>query len=169
MKEPYNNSAEATRPGTDEMLLLYAGGKVFAVRAAEAEAPGEWSEPVPLPHAPAAVLGVVSVHGRIYTLLDTRALLDAQAHAHEDVHEDVREGAPGFIVALRGDEQLALAAERIEGPLEINAAALDPPDIPFAPLLRATLERNGTCIHVLDPSALFDAAMQGTERRRRRT
>ncbi|MDT7687536.1 MAG: hypothetical protein QOE46_295 [Acidobacteriota bacterium] len=165
MKEPEHTNAGATTPGTDVLLLLYARGQVFAVRAEEAEATAASTEPVPLPHAPAAVLGVVCIRGRMYTLLDPPALLDAHAPPREDVSE---EGAPRFVVALRGDEQLALAADRVEGPREINSGAFDASDILSAPL-RATLEHEGARVHILDPSRLFDAAMQGTERRRQRT
>jgi chemotaxis signal transduction protein len=173
---------------TRELLLLRAGGQTFAVYAEDAEGVAEGVKPAPLPHAPRAVLGVVCVRGRMYTLLDPRALPGAQAdnidaHACDDVHEEAREEARkeardgarergrglvvAFVVALGGDEQLALAADSIERAVSVPAGTLEVPD-PLAPALRATLERGGARILVLDPSRLFDAAMQGTERRRQR-
>jgi chemotaxis signal transduction protein len=118
----------------------------------------------------------------MYTLLDTATLLSGQdvkplagqdpnAHAHEGVSAESRTLTPRFAVALRGDEQLALAADEVEGPLELDAESADPPEASAlhpAPL-RATLRRVGEPLHLLDPSRLFDAAMQGTERRRRRS
>jgi len=145
----------ATRDGaTRSLLVLRAGGRAFAVRAEEAEGVAEGAEPVPLPQAPAAVLGVVCVRGRMYTLLDTAALFprqdsDANTPALEAASAESRSATPRFAVALRGDEQLALAADEVEGPLE--------------------LEDDGAHAHLLDPSRLFDAAMRGTERRRQRT
>ena len=144
---------EVTKDGaqpraTRSLLLLRAGGRLFAVYAEEAEGVAEVSEPVPLPHAPAAVLGVVCVRGRMYTLLDPPALVAGNG-AHTNAPADPRAEPPRFAVALRGDEQLALAADEVEGPLELDADGASP--------------------HIHDPARLFDAAMRGTERRRRRS
>ena len=133
---------------TRGLLVLRAGGRLFAVHAEEAEGVAEAAEPVPLPHAPAAVLGVVCVRGRMYTLLDTAALL-SPGDPNADAHPDPRAGRPRFAVALRGDEQLALAADEVEGPVELDADSASP--------------------HILDPTRLFDSAMRGTERRRQRS
>jgi chemotaxis signal transduction protein len=149
--EETNSTGEGVAPRTTRgLFVLRAGGRLFAVRAEEVEGVAEAAEPVPLPHAPAAVLGVVSVRGRMYTLLDTAALFPApgpNADAHAAAPRALR---PRFAVALRGDEQLALAADEVEGPRDADAAGAAPS-------------------HVLDPTRLFDAAMQGTERRRQRT
>lgn len=172
MEETEGNSGGAAR----SLLVLRAGGLLFAVYADEAEGLAENAEPFPLPHAPAAVLGVVSVRGRMYTLLDPRALLaaappDAPADMQAEVAQrGASDGPPRFAVALRGDEQLALAADEVEGPFELGdgADAPEPSSLQTAPLL-ATLRRGGEPLHLLDPSRLFDAAMHGTERRRQRT
>ena len=173
---------------TRELLLMRAGGQAFAVRADEADGPAQrCPRPTPLPHAPRAVLGVVCVRGRMRTVLDPLALVDARTESdaadgaereaarggetqgveapHVETAHD--EEARPLVVALRGDEQLALAVERVEGTVLVPAGALAPPPRP-APPLRATLEHEGTRVHVLDPSQLFDAAMRGTERRRPR-
>jgi chemotaxis signal transduction protein len=145
----------STKDGaTESLLVLRAGGRAFALQAEEAEGVAEGAEPVPLPHAPAAVLGVVCVRGRMYTLLDTAALFpepesNADAPAREAASAESRNTTPRFAVALRGDEQLALAADEVEGPLE-------PDD-------------DGARARLLDTSRLFDAAMRGTERRRQRS
>jgi purine-binding chemotaxis protein CheW len=161
MREREATSDAAAPRTTRGLLVLRAGGRAFAVYAEEAEGVAEAPRPVPLPHAPAAVLGVVSVRGRMYTLLDTAALVAGRG-ANSTGH------APRFAVALRGDEQLALAADEVEGPLELDADADEPPALHTTPL-RATLERGGAPLHLLDPARLFDAAMQGTERRRQRS
>lgn len=139
-----------------ELLLMRAGAHAFAVYADEAEGVTPWREPVPLPRAPAAVLGVVSVRGRMRTVLDPAALLGAGA-------ESEGADAPLYVVALRGDEQLALAVTHAEraAPPEAPPAPPDPP----APFLRGTLAHS---VHLLDPTRLFDAATRGAERRRPR-
>ncbi len=141
---------------------MRAGAHALAVYAAEADGVVEWREPVPLPHAPAAVLGVVSVRGRMRTVLDPAALLGAR-EAHEGAGDD---GAHRFVVVLRGDEQLALAvahAEPINAPADL--AAPDPP----LHFLRATFRHDGQTVHLLNPAHLFAAATQGADRRRKRS
>ena len=73
-----------TRRETRGLFVLTAGGQAFAVRAEEAESVAEGLTPAPLPHAPASVLGVVSVRGRMRTLLYPPALF-----SQTDVREDV--------------------------------------------------------------------------------
>jgi len=163
-----------------ELLLLRAGGQLFAVRAEEADGAAQaCPRPTPLPRAPRAVLGVVALRGRMRTVLDPSALVNTQAVQDaapiepdaarlESGGEAARvEEARPLVVALRGDEQLALAVERAEGTVRVPADALAPQPRP-APPLRAVLEHEGARLLVLDPSRLFDAAMRGTERRRQR-
>lgn len=162
------NSDEETGPQPDgmrELLLMRAGAHAFAVCADETDgAAQQCPKPTPLPDAPRAVLGVVCVRGRMRTVLDPLALVNVQGE--RDAARD--DETPRLFVTLRGDEQLALAVERVEGIIRVAAEALAPPLQPARPL-RAALEHEGTHVLVLDPSQLFDAAMQGTERRRQRT
>lgn len=142
------------------LLLMRAGAHAVAVYAEEADGVAEWREPVPLPHAPPAVLGVVNVRGRMRTVIDPAALLGPPPEG------EAAGEAPRLVVILRGDEQLALAvahAENVSAPAE-----LAPPDAP-APVLRATLSHHGRTVHLLDPAHLFAAATQGAERRRKRS
>lgn len=163
-----------------ELLLLRAGGQLFAVRAEEADGAAQvCPRPTPLPKAPRAVLGVVSLRGRMRTVLDPSALFNAQAvqdaaRTEPDAARLESDGATArveeerpLVVALRGDEQLALAVERVEGVVRVPADALAPAQRP-APPLRAVLEHEGARLLVLAPSQLFDAAMRGAERRRPR-
>jgi purine-binding chemotaxis protein CheW len=153
---PGGDESEVRVSGARELLVLRAGGQEFAVYADEAEGVSPWVAPAPLPHAPAAVLGVVSVRGRMRTVLDPSALFGPRAA------EPFR-----LIVALRGDEQLALAAADAE---RVSAAAHEPaaPPDPASTFLRGDLRHEGRPLHLLDPARLFDAAMAGSERRRRR-
>jgi chemotaxis signal transduction protein len=169
MKEIEETTKDATPREMRELFVLSAGGRLFAVHASETDGVAEGLTPAPLPHAPAAVLGVVSVRGRMRTVLHLPALFtnegDSQTNAREDAGED--SPLPRFVVSLRGDEQLALAADEVEGVVTIEADSLSTPDASDLPL-SATLERDGRLIQILDASRLFDAAMRGTERRRPR-
>jgi hypothetical protein len=180
--------------GTRELFAFAAGGRLFAVAAEETDGVAENLSPAPLPHAPPAVLGVVGVRGRMRTLLDTSALLtdpalstdEAQARASASSTDSLATNssssssadlssadsspagfAPRVVVALRGDEQLALAADSLEGSFAVDAELLANSQ-PTQPPLLAALEHEGRRLHVLDPARLFDAAMRGTERRRSR-
>lgn len=142
------------------LLLLRARGLAFAVYAEECECVTPWAEPAPLPDAPAPVLGVAPVRGRMRTVLDPARLFDAPGLSHEQ-----RPAAHAFIASLTGDEQLALACD---------AAAPSTLDGELSPSQSATLPTHGTfrhdgeTVHLLDPARLFEAAMSGTERRRQR-
>ena len=133
------------------------GETQFAVFADEVMAIAEWREPAALPHAPASVLGIVSIHGRMLTVLDLSQLLESPQHA----------GHPTHILALNGDEQLALA---IDAPGEMFAiAAADSEEaLASGKLVNRVINRNGDEIKILDVRELFPTAIQGRERRRRR-
>jgi chemotaxis signal transduction protein len=171
MKELEDTGAES-RPIRDApretrgLFVLTAGGQTFAVRAEETEGVAEGLEPAPLPHAPAAVLGVVSLRGRMRTLIYPPALF-SQTDEHQDLTRNVTVVTPRFAVALRGDEQLALAADSIEGVVAFDADSPSLSDSHEDPPA-AAYEHEGRRVRLLDASSLFDAAMRGTERRRPR-
>ena len=143
---------------------MRAGGLAFALYADECEGLTPWAEPAPLPEAPACVLGVVSVRGRMRTLLDPARMFEALGHAHGRRPETFAHIAP-----LAGDEQLALASETAAARITLDARDLKPAtDTPALPA-RATFSSGGGTVYLLDPARLFDAAMTGTERRRRRS
>jgi purine-binding chemotaxis protein CheW len=177
MSEHGRDDSEAPRlPAEDagaaaprELAVMRAGGRVFAVYADEADSVTEGLRPTPLPGAPPAVLGVVCVRGRMRTVLDPRALFGDTHRAPPDAAPPPT--PPRFVVALRGDEQLALAVERVERIVEAPPDALRPPpdDKHTAAPLRGLVILDDTPVAVLDPARLFEAAMQGTERRRPRT
>jgi len=130
------------------------GSDLFAVLADEVMTLAEWREPAVLPQAPASVLGVVSIQGRMLTVLNLSQLLEQQ-HA----------GPRSHILALNGDEQLALA---IGAPGEI--IELGDVKIPSEnnQLIAGVFRRNGREIKILNLKELFPTAIQGRERRRRR-
>jgi len=146
------------------LLLLRAGGLTFAVYADECECVTSWAEPAPLPHAPAPVLGVLPVRGRVRTVIHPARLFETLGLEFDRVPDEY-----GFIVSLVGDEQLALAFW-MGRPVPLTPDDFEPPpDPPPPPPVRATFRRYGETVYLLDPARLFDAAMSGTERRRRRS
>ena len=167
-QEPSTRAAEPTAAGR-HLLLLHRSGRAFAVYEDEAEAIKEGRRPAPLPDAPRAVLGVVPLRGRMRTVLDPAAI-DAPSASAEGAPPNSE--TPAFIVALRGDEQLALAcerAERVEAPLvsddmQTAAGAHTAADAH----VRATFRLGPLGVTLLDPAHIFEAAMRGTDRRRHR-
>ncbi|HEX8173942.1 MAG TPA: chemotaxis protein CheW [Pyrinomonadaceae bacterium] len=155
--------AEDTRERR-ELLVARCGERLIAVFADEAETVVAWKRPSPLPNAPASVLGAVSVRGRISTVLDPLALL-----GEGGTREDEAAASFNFIITLRGEEQLALGVERAERIIEIFADDVRPLGGSNGPaVVRGLLQTDGKLIAVLNVRELFTAAMQGTERRRRR-
>lgn len=149
--------------GTRALILLEAGGRLLALPAEALEATAEDLRPTPLPFAPPAVLGVVSLRGRVRTVLDAGALLPPEG-APTDAGED---GPPRVFVALHGDEQLALAARRVLR-AEVSPEAFEPPPADAPALVVAAFIRDGRQVFLLEPARLFDAALSGAERRRKR-
>ena len=138
-----------------KLRLLLVDKLTLALRDEEVLTVVEWSEPTPLPFAPASVLGVVSVQGRMFTVLDLGLLLDNEATEQE--HR--------FIVALRGDEQLALAVADSKT-VETRTSEITMDSV--ASLVRGKIQLDGLEVSLLNIDRLFAVAIRGRERRRRR-
>lgn len=147
-----------TEQPTRTLQIFSSGANQFAVFTDEVMTIAAWREPAALPQAPAAVLGVVSIQGRMLTVLDLSQLLEQPRLSQ----------GPSHILALRGDEQLALA---IDGP----GATIDNADEEFdatpeanEKLISIVINYNGDEVSILNVKELFATAIQGRERRRRR-
>jgi chemotaxis signal transduction protein len=86
-----------------QLRTLKIGSKRAGVFEDDVFTVSDWREPTPLPFAPDAVLGIVAIEGRMFTVLDIAKHLAAEPT-----------GPPTQIVALRGPEQLALAVDDSE-------------------------------------------------------
>ena len=154
LDEDFNDRAD----GEQELQLVSVGRTVYGIFKNRISGMVDWAEPAPLPHAPPAVLGVVSVQGRMLTVLDLAAFPAA------GTMPVVRTSA-NKIIALKGDEQLALAVdtvdEKVSGKLKSNIA--DSVDF-----VLGTVNAGGREVSILNVDQLFAAAIQGRERRRRR-
>jgi purine-binding chemotaxis protein CheW len=147
-----------------ELLVARCGERLIAVFADEADRVIAWKPPSPLPNAPKSVLGVVSVRGRISTVLDPLSLLGERRAAVDDWGTTF-----DFIITLRGEEQLALAVERAERIIEIFADDVEPLGASSGTaVVRGLLQTEGQLVAVLNVRELFTAAIEGTERRRKR-
>src|SRR5688572_22979342 len=104
MKEHQDIDAHTPPRDEREVMMMRLGGLAFAVYADEYECVTDWAEPAPLPHAPAPVLGVVQVRGRMRTVINAARLFETLGLEFDRVPDEY-----GFIVSLVGDEQLALA------------------------------------------------------------
>ena len=157
------NDNTVPKPAGRKLQLVRAGSSEFGIFADEISTIVAWQEPTPLPNAPGSVLGVVSIQGRMLTVLDLATLPGLEATL-----SDATRKTPGHIVALRGDEQLALA---IEAPGEVillaSTESVAKQDKVTRPMLRV-LQREGAEIKILNLKGLFPAAIQGRQRRNRR-
>lgn len=150
------------------LLVLRAGKHLIGIFADEARSVNEHCSLTPLPRAPAAVLGIACVRGRMHTVLDPAHLLRApeiDGGAREAENEPSQQT---YIVALGGDEQLALKVEEVRGVIELLPEDLLPLDH-AGRLVKGVIENQPSFIIVLNQAELFDAAMQGAERRRKRS
>jgi chemotaxis signal transduction protein len=140
-----------------------AGSSEFGIFAEEIAAVVTWREPVPLPDTPKSVLGVVSIQGRMLTVLDLAILPMREANSIDAPRE-----APGYIIALRGDEQLALAVEAMGETIDFADSDFSGQGETAGKLISRVLHCEGAEINILNLKELFPTAIQGRERRRRR-
>lgn len=144
---------ERARTGR-QLRLIQAGASKCGVFNDQIAAVTDWIEPAPLPYAPASILGVVSIQGRMLTVVDLHALL-ADGFASNET--------PQRIIALRGDEQLAVAVDEVNNTIDVD-------DFKIATdgQLVQAMKHNDLEILVLNIHELFSTAIHGRERRRRR-
>jgi chemotaxis signal transduction protein len=152
-------------PQLYDLVPFTAGARVFAVFADQVDSTAEAKIPAPLPQSPPGVLGVVCVRGRMLTVLDPFALVTGEINPWPAVLPNV--------IALSGDEQLALAAGERLDTITISAADIEPPDVQNdeedqARVALGIARYGGQEITVLSVAHLFAAAMRRRERRRRR-
>ena len=144
-----------------KLQVVRAGSTDFAISADEIAAITDWQTPTPLPHAPESILGVVSIHGRILTVINPRKLAGLQGNSNEGLN-------PQHVVALKGDEQLALAVDAIGETFELAQSEFEALGKEETGLMLGRLHRGGTETGVINVKQLFAHAIQGRERRRRR-
>jgi chemotaxis signal transduction protein len=118
----------------------------------------DWTEPAPVPFGPKALLGVVCIQGRMFTVLNLVKLLHPEQNESNTTTRS--------ILALRGDEQLALAVDTAEYSVELPAMTLEPTS---TALTSGSIEYEGSSWQILNVDELFNALVQGRERRRRRS
>ena len=137
------------------LRLARVGSIMIAVPENDIMTIVDWIEPSPLPFAPQSVLGVVSIQGRMFTVLDTARLLEVDLEIQ------------GPIVALRGPEQLALTVDAAGELFQISGDKVRPAT-DFTSVSKGTMDRDGITVHLVATQNLFAATLQGHERRRRR-
>jgi len=140
------------------MGLLRIDSLTLGVFEEQVIAVNEWSEPTPLPFSPDAVLGIVCVEGRMFTVLDIGGLLGTAA---------ISARRP-FIVALRGDEQFALAADSWETPMKVSSSDIETIEESSSRLICRIVKLGDQQVPLLETSKLFSEVIQGHDRRRRR-
>lgn len=141
------------------MRLFRRGSFDFAVLESEIATVADWRDPAPLPRAPESVMGVVGIQGRMLTVIDVATLPGSES--------SFTAGSPKQIVALRGDEQLALAVDSAGGTVDVGADGFQN-DQQNSRLVGGVFEQAGTKISILNLKQLFHSAIQGRERRHRR-
>jgi chemotaxis signal transduction protein len=159
------NEQKAVGGASRKLQLVQVGQDQFGIFGDQISAIVEWQEPAPLPHAPTSVPGVVCIQGRMLTVLDLGKLAGSEAAS-----ADLPRTFPRHLIALRGDEQLALAVEALGEVVELTSNALDSMagrETVSGPVL-VLWQREGAEIKIINPKRLFPAAIQGRERRQRR-
>jgi purine-binding chemotaxis protein CheW len=152
-----NNSATSRK-----LRLFSVGSRHFGIFEDQIATIAQWREPAPLPHAPESVMGVVGIQGRMLTVLDL-----ARMFARENGGQTPQDNQHREVLALRGDEQLALAVDELSETIEIPEPVLDSKSENDG-LVLGVFKHGDTEISIIDVNQLFPTAIQGRERRRRR-
>ena len=163
MKNEFNNSehdSDNPKTATSRVQLFGAGPLTFAVSREDVATIAHWRQPTSLPHAPESVLGVVSIQGRMLTVLDLVRLSGVNTPAMGESYTE--------IIALRGDEQLALAATAMGEAIDFSPADAVVETNGNERFVRGVFIHSSAEIRLLNISELFSAALHGRERRRRR-
>lgn len=150
-------------PVLRDLFIFEAGALIFAILADQVDGITEARVPAVLPNSPQAILGVVSVRGRMLTVIDPTVLITGQSLRWPH-------GLPS-VIGLRGDEQLALVAQHCRDKITIEDADIVRPNEGAdddAGLLVGRVRYAGEEILVLDVNHLFASVMKQRERRRRR-
>ena len=147
---------ETTSNDSRNVRLLRADSLTLAVPEDAVLSVVPWADPTPLPFAPAPVLGIVSIQGRMFTVIDIGLLLG----------NEVRNQNPRFIVALHGDEQLAMAVDEAYPVAEIIAEA-STGDTELN-LIQGKTQLGAKEVLLLNVAMLFPSVIRGRERRKRR-
>jgi chemotaxis signal transduction protein len=154
-----NKSSNDEAPKRREVLVLHVGRRLLGIFTENVAGVAAGKSPVPLPRAPMSVLGVIAFRGRMLTVIDLLPLLGEPATTVE----------PAIIVALSGEEQLAIAADSSRGAIQVVSRDLDvSAPASGSGILSGTLSRNGDQIDLIDVSSLFGVVIKGQPERRRR-
>lgn len=154
-----NKSNNHEGPDRRELLVLQVGRRLLGIFSEHVAGIAAGKLPVPLPRAPASVLGVIAFRGRMLTVLDLLPLLGEPANA----------AGPAIIVALSGEEQVAIAADSSRGAIQVFSGDTDIAVSEGDPaILSGTLSRNGEQIELIDVARLFQVVTMGQQNRRRR-
>ena len=163
-RNPETYLDDVTAEGSVRRLqVVRAGSRYLGIPTENISTIVVWREPTPLPDAPQSVLGVVSVQGRMLTVLDLARLTAGKA----DVNDAARKTAE-HIVALRGDEQLALAVDEVSEVIELSSAESNTKTQMQTSLVSEVFHHENREIKILSLKELFPSAILGRERRRRR-
>jgi purine-binding chemotaxis protein CheW len=159
-KQRHSRDGVSSEEAVRTLQLFRTGSVEFGVFADDIAAIAGWRQPTPLPQAPKSVLGVVSIQGRMLTVLDLATLTGGEIASNNAQAQ--------HLIALRGDEQLALAVETLGETIEIAENDLNLKRENGESLVLGVLHRKGTEINILNAGELFQIAIRGRERRRRR-
>jgi len=144
---------------TDQIsfLAFEVGGKAFAIGVEHTEGVVDCPRVTPLPGPPDGILGVTSIRGKMTVVMD----LSLRSSLKDEKHR---------LVLLKGDAQLGLLADHIDGVVAIKpnevrspqsrkaAAGLDPAPASTASwLTNKYINNRGTDVAVIDGERLAGA------------
>lgn len=97
------------------VLFFESGGESYAIGVEHTEGVVDCPKLTPLPGAPVAVVGIASVRGRMTIVMELGSEPAAAAHPWKQ-----------RLILIKGDAQLALLADRVDGVLALEPKRVRP-------------------------------------------
>lgn len=130
------------------LLLFKSGGEWFGLPIEEVEEVQPLSKITRIPHASGEVLGIMNLRGKVLTLYDLLALLQAPRRPPQEGDQ---------VIVLNLDPELIVGIV-VEGIGQVKEVPLDALESPFQPRpgpLKGTLDVDGIAVGILDLGKLF--------------
>lgn len=148
-KRPSGDGGTETGQLTRRLLLLFrAGGEWFGLPIEEVKEVQPLSKITRIPHAPGEILGIMNLRGKVLTLYDLLALLQAPGRT-------VQEGDQVIVLSLDPELVMGIVVERIGQVKEVPFDALESPFQSRPGPLKGTLDVDGIAVGILDLKKLF--------------
>jgi len=129
-------------------ILFGLGAEWFALPIETVKEVQPFTRITRVPYAPAEILGIMNLRGKVLALYDLQACLGGPQH-------EVKEGDQVIVLDLDPNLVVGVIAERIEAVKEVPLASLEALSSSRSGPLEGLISIEGMAVSILDPRKLF--------------